>query len=433
MRSLQAIGFHSGLTTGPKRISLEIPEVEPLGNLKKCPVARRWGDGEGKMTETDGKGLATAEKYYTEYGLRARELRAEGKKVIGYMTALGPVEILTAAGVVPFRLKGFVSEPITKADAHMETICCPFVRNVFDAALKGKFDFLDGFVMPHLCDSIDRTNDVWSYNLNLPYWHYLNVPHVHDDPSVEFMKSILRVLIKTLETFTGRKITDEAIAEAVKAHNENRRLMRGLYALRKTNPPLISGVEMMEVLVAAMSLPVEESSALIKDVTEEVKRRKAISDGNSPRLMLVGGQIDNAAVAEIIEKAGAWLVMDDITIGSKIYWPEADETTDPVQGIAERYLRKVKVATTYVETGDTYQENLDARFGHMKRYIEEFKVNGAILFIYKYCDPYGFDVPAMKSYIESTGTPVLYLEDEYSTSSLSRLKTRIEAFLEMIG
>lgn len=385
------------------------------------------------MTESNGNGLALVEKYYTQYGWRAKELKAEGKKVIGYLTALGPVEIMTAAGVVPFRLKGFVDEPITKADAHMETIVCPFVRNVFDSALKGKYDFLDGMVMPHLCDSIDRTNDVWSYNLGLPYWHFLNIPHVTDDPSIEFTKSLLRVWIKTLERFTGGKVTDEAIAQAVTAHNENRRLMRELYSLRKTNPPLISGTEMTKVLVAAMSLPVAESSDLIESVTKEVRGRVAPSGGPKKRLMIVGGQIDNVAVAEVIEGAGASLVADDITMGSKIYWPETDPSPDPLQGIAERYLRKVKVATTYVDTGNTYQENLEARFGHLRQYIDEFKVDGAILFIYKYCDPYGFDVPAMKSFIEATGTPVLYLEDEYSVSSLPRLKTRIEAFLEMIA
>ena len=69
----------------------------------------------------------------------------------------------------------------------------------------------------------------------------------------------------------------------------------------------------------------------------------------------------------------------------------------------------------------------------MRKYIDEFKVDGVILFIYKYCDPYGFEVPAMKSFIESAGTPVLYIEDEYSTSTLARMKTRIEAFLEMIA
>jgi bcr-type benzoyl-CoA reductase subunit C len=385
------------------------------------------------MTELQQHGLAKADAYYREYGSRAKELRAEGKKVIGYLTALGPVEIMTAAGVVPFRMKGNVSEAITKGDAYMETIVCPFVRNVFDAAVKGKYDFLDGLVLPHQCDSIDRTTDVWSDNLKLPYFHFLNVPHVTDGPSVEFLKGILRIFIGTLEKFTGKKISDDALARAVKAHNENRRLMRDLYALRKSNPPLISGPEMMKVLVAAMSLPVEESSALIESVTKEVQQRVPGVAGNKKRIMLIGDQIDDVAIVDAIEGTGALLVMDDLSIGSKMYFTDTDVTADPVQGIAERYLRKVKIPTTYVGEGDTYEENLEARFGHLKKYVTDFKIEGAILFIYKYCDPYGFDVPVMKSYFESMGVPVLYLEDEYSTSSLPRTKTRIEAFLEMIA
>jgi bcr-type benzoyl-CoA reductase subunit C len=386
------------------------------------------------MTDFEnGNGLAMAEKYYSQYGLRARELKSSGKKIIGYLSALGPVEIMTAAGVVPFRLKGNVSEAITKGDAYMETIVCPFVRNVFDAAVKGRYSFLDGMVLPHQCDSIDRTNDVWSYNLNLPYWHYLNLPHVTDNPSVEFTKELYRVFMGTLEKLTGQKITDEAIAKAVTAHNENRRLMRELYVLRKTNPPLISGAEMMKVLVAAMSLPVEESSALIRNVSKEVKQRVTKSNGKAARIMLIGDQIDDVAIIDAIEGAGAYMVMDDLSIGAKMYWQDVDATPDPVHGIAERYLRKLKIPTTFVGSGENYQEILDERYGHMKKFISEFQVNGVILFIYKYCDPYGFEVPAMKSYIESTGTPVLYLEDEYSTSTLARVKTRIEAFLEMIA
>jgi benzoyl-CoA reductase subunit C len=384
------------------------------------------------MEDLQLSGLAAAEKHYTEYGSRARELKSAGKKVVGYLSALCPVEILTAAGVAPIRLKGNVSEAITKADAHMETMVCPFVRNVFDAALKGKYTYLDGMVLPHQCDSMDRTADVWNYNLGLSYWHFLNYPHVTDDPSVEFTRELLRIFIGTLEKFTGTTISDRALAEAVSAHNENRRAMRNLYDLRKGETPLISGAEMMKVLVAAMSLPVEESTALIRSVTDEVKGRAPGSCGNGARIMLIGDQVDDVAIVDIIEGTDACLVMDDLSMGSKMYWGDVDQTADPVQGIAERYLRKLKLPTTFVDTGNTYQENLDARFGHMKRYIEDFKVNGVILFIYKYCDPYGFEVPAVKSFIESSGTPVLYLEDEYSTSSLGRVKTRIEAFLEMI-
>ena len=209
--------------------------------------------------------------------------------------------------------------------------------------------------------------------------------------------------------------------------------MRQLYALRKSNPPLISGVEMTRVLVAAMSLPVDESTQLIAGVIDEVKGRGAKAAEKSARLMIVGDQIDDTAVFEIVENAGAWMVMDDMSIGTKMYWQDAEETKNPLDGIAERYLRKVPLPTTVVGIGKPYQESLEDRFGHIRGYVKDFGVNGAILFIYKYCDPYGFEVPAVKSYIEALGVPVLYLEDEYSTSTLGRLKTRVEAFLEMIA
>ena len=386
-----------------------------------------------EMERTSGKGLELVEKYYRDYGCRAKELKRKGKKIMGYLSALGPLEIITAADFMPIRIKGDVNEPITKADSQMETIVCPFVRNVFDSALKGRYDYLDGMVIPHTCDSISRTYDIWSYNLQLPYSHFLNVPHVTDEPSLEFFKEILATFIKSLEKFTGNKISDERLAQAVETYNQNREAIRQLYELRKSHPPLISGIEMMKVLVAAMSLPVEESTELISSVTDEVKKRGGTPAEKSARIMVVGDQIDDTALIEIIEKAGARMVMDDISIGSKIYWPDIEVTQNPIDGIAERYLRKIKLPTTYRDTGETYQDQLEERFGHIRQFIKDFRVDGAVLFIYKYCDPYGFEVPATKTYIESLGTPVLYLEEEYSTSTFGRLKTRIEAFLEMIA
>jgi benzoyl-CoA reductase/2-hydroxyglutaryl-CoA dehydratase subunit BcrC/BadD/HgdB len=211
-------------------------------------------------------------------------------------------------------------------------------------------------------------------------------------------------------------------------------MMRQLYALRQSNPPLISGVEMTQVLVAAMGMPVDESTQLIASVIDEVKAREPKAKGSekSARIMIVGDQIDDVSMVEIVENAGAWVVMDDMSIGSKVYWLDADETKNPLDGIAERYLRKIALPTTFVGAGKPYQESLEDRFGHVRGYVKDFSVDGAILFIYKYCDPYGFEVPALKSYIEALDVPVLYLEDEYSTSTLGRLKTRIEAFLEMI-
>jgi benzoyl-CoA reductase subunit C len=229
-------------------------------------------ESEIEMERISDQGLELAEKYYGDYGCRAKELKKEGKKIMGYLSALGPLEIITAAGFIPVRMKGSANEPITKADTQMETIVCPFVRNVFDSTLRGRYDYLDGMVIPHTCDSLSRTYDIWIYNLQLPYSHFLNVPHVADEASMEFFKEVLGTFIKSLEKFTGKKITEKDLAQAVKAYNQNREAMRQLYELRKSHPPSISGIEMMKVMVAAMSLPVEESTGLICSIMDEVKK-----------------------------------------------------------------------------------------------------------------------------------------------------------------
>ena len=379
------------------------------------------------------QGLATVERYYQDYGCRARELKGQGRKVIGYLCAYVPLEMITAAGFVPFRIKGNVREPITKADAEMETIVCPLVRSCFDMALKGKYQFLDGLVIPHTCDSVCRTYDIWKYTLKLPYCHFVNVPHATDGPSMEFFRAMLGIFRKSLERFAGKEISDQSLIQAIELYNQNRALMRELYELRKPDPPLLSGVEMTKVLVAAMSLPVDECNPLLAGVIKEVKSRSQPPAKKSARIMVVGAQVDDTALMEVIEGSDANLVIDDLCVGTRVYWPDVSATDDPIGSLAERYLSRIMCPRTYREKTGAYRQYLEDRFGHIGRFIRDFKVDGVILYIYKYCDPYGFEVPAIKSYIESLNIPVLYLEDEYSLSSISRLKTRIQAFLELMG
>jgi len=380
-----------------------------------------------------GRGLATANKYYQDYGGRARELKKQGQRIMGYICALVPVEIISAAGFVPFRIKGDVNEPITKADSEMETIVCPLVRSCFDMSLKGKYEFLDGIVIPHACDSICRTYDVWKYTLNLPYSHLINMPHATGDSSLSFYRAELDTFKRSLSRFAGREISDESLTQTISLYNQNRAKVRELYELRKSSPPLISGAEVARLLVGVVGIPVEESTRLIDDVIEEVKQRGKVLPTKSARIMVVGAQIDNATFIDLIEDSGAWVVVDDLCPGAREFFSDVAVTPDPIDGIAERYLRGIYCGRTFREKRESYYEYLGQRFGHIGRFTKEFKVDGVVLYIYKYCDPFGFEVPAMKSYIESNGTPVLYLEDEYSMSTIGRLRTRIQAFLELLG
>jgi benzoyl-CoA reductase/2-hydroxyglutaryl-CoA dehydratase subunit BcrC/BadD/HgdB len=297
--------------------------------------------------------------------------------------------------------------------------------------MKDSYRFLEGLIIPHACDSICKTYDIWKYTLGLPYSHFINMPHKTDDSSVEFFTSELGTFLKSLGKYAGHEITNDDLLRAIEQYNANRTKIRTLMGYRKSNPPRITGTQLTEIYVANMSIPVEESNELLDRVIEEVKEWPENNE-KKKRLMVFGAQVDDRSFIRLIEESGAYVVADDLCPGAREYREDVDTGGDLVKNLAKRYLRGVKCGRTYEDVKGTYEESIHDRFGHLGEAIKEYAVDGVVLYLYKYCDPYGFEVPALKSYLSSLGVPVLYLEDEYTLTSISRLKTRIQAFLEVI-
>jgi benzoyl-CoA reductase subunit C len=387
-----------------------------------------------QMSEGKSHGLSKVERYYEDYGVRVRELKAQGQRVMAYLCSFVPVEILTAAGFIPLRIRGSVHEPITKGDTQLETIACPFIRSCFDLSLKGNYNFADGIIIPHACDSMARTYSVWKYSLDLPYSHFINLPHTVRGPSMEFFQKELHTFRKSLGRFAGQEITDEALAQAIDVYNKHRDKAKALYELRKCDPPLVSGTEILKTLIVGMSLPVQEANELFDEVLEELGQRRDSPFPKAPRILLDGACVDNIDFIKLIEDSGANMVAESLCIGTRDYWPHAETGMDPIESLAHRYLDKINCPRTYREKAEgSYEGDLEARFGDIGSLIKEFAVDGIILYVYKYCDPFGFEVPARKAYFDRLGVPALYLEDEYSIGTIGRMRTRIQAFLEMIG
>ena len=386
------------------------------------------------MNRTQSGIFSTVEKYYKDYGLRARELQKEGKKIIGYVCSFVPLEIISASGCIPFRLRGNIHEPITKGDALLETIVCPYYRSVFDLSVKGKYEFLSGLVIPHGCDSMVRSFSTWSYSLPYSYFHFVNIPSVCVESSFEFFNGELNTFKKGLEKFAGKVITGDDLAQAIRIYNENRDKVRALYEFRKADPPVISGTELTMVLIVGSSLPIGEANVLFDQVLAEIRKRGRSQLKKAPRIFIDGACLDNIELIKLVEELGGNVVADTICNGARDYFPRTDEGGDPINALAHRYLDKINCPKTYREnkTG-TFEGDIAARFGDIGAYAKEFKVEGAILYIYKYCDPFGFEVPARKAYYQSINVPLLPLEDVYSAGTISQLRTRIQAFLEMIG
>lgn len=378
--------------------------------------------------------LQRVDEIYRDRGRRARELKAEGKGIIGYLCTFTPIEIITAAGLVPYRLTGSADEAISTADMHLETIACPYTRSILDLTLKGKYDFLDGFVMPHSCDNVVNLYTVFASNIEHSYAHFVNVPHTLSAPSIKFFTAELGTFKRSLEKYTGREISADDLGTAIGLHNQQRALVRELYAFRKQAHPPISGTEMTRVIVALMSLPVAEANALLRSLITEIGNRAPEEGRNAaPRLMIHGTENDETTFVEIVEGAGARVVVDDFCFGTRSYWFEVPRTGDPLAGLAETYLDKIRCPRTYRQSPGTHEEDLENRFGHIYALASEFDVKAVILYLLRYCDTHAFDAPDLTEYLKGKGLPVLHIEEDYPTSSVGRLKTRVQAFLETLA
>jgi bcr-type benzoyl-CoA reductase subunit C len=386
------------------------------------------------MNDKQGNIFSTVEKYYKDYGLRAKELKKEGKKIIGYVCSFVPLEIITAAGCIPFRVRGNIHEPITTGDTLLETIVCPYYRSCFDLSVKEKYAFLSGMIIPHGCDSMVRSYSAWSYSLPYSYFHFVNIPNVCDESSFEFFNAELNTFRKSLEKFTGKAITDEDLAQAIRIYNENRDKVKALYEFRKADPPLISGTELIMVLTVGSSLPIAEANTLFDKVLADIKGREKSPINKGPRIFIDGACLDNIELIKLVEELGGSVVADTICNGARDYFPRTDVGRDPIDALAHRYLDKINCPKTYRKNkAGTFEGDIASRFGDIGAYVREFKADGAILYVYKYCDPFGFEVPARKAYYKSIHVPLLHLEDIYSAGTIGQLRTRIQAFLEMIG
>jgi benzoyl-CoA reductase/2-hydroxyglutaryl-CoA dehydratase subunit BcrC/BadD/HgdB len=194
------------------------------------------------------KGLNKAREIYSNRSQRARQLKAAGKKIIGYHCVYVPLEILTALDLVPYRTCGDIREPVTEADRALPGSFCPVMRTCLDCALKGKNDFLDGMVAIHSSDPQEKTARVWESYTNYPYFHFIDMPSTVRPEALEYFKSQLNDFKKTLEAFAGKKMSTDRLKIAIESHNQQRTLVRELYELTKPSPPHISGTEIVQVV-----------------------------------------------------------------------------------------------------------------------------------------------------------------------------------------
>lgn len=354
------------------------------------------------------------------------EWRNNGGKVVGYFCSHVPTEVLTAAGLLPFRMRGTGSTGTELSDAFYSSINCSFPRHTFNQALKGEYDFLDGLLCISSCDHIRRVYDNWKQNLNTPFVKIMSLPKKVGDPQVEWYREEINLLRGELEQHFGVQITDERLRAAIKLHNETRRLQRQLYDLRKGKHPAITGAETLAVMVAGSAMPAERYNALLRSLLDDLSRSNGTREYRA-RLMIVGSELDDPEYVEIIEEQGGLVVTDSICYGTRTMWVDIDEqAADPVEALARYYIQERPSCPRM--NGDQPRR---AQF--LRNLIDTFQVDGVIGERMLFCDFWCTEHYMNRLDFKEVGIPFIQLDREYILSGKGQLRTRIQAFLETMG
>ncbi|MHA1314610.1 MAG: 2-hydroxyacyl-CoA dehydratase subunit D [Candidatus Helarchaeota archaeon] len=353
----------------------------------------------------------------------------KNKKIIGYFCSYVPEELIHAAGILPIRINARGHHETTRADGLLSRINCTYCRTSLDKVLKGDYDFLDGMVSLNSCDHVRRTYDNWVHERPPGFTHFLSVPHLATEEAIVWYEKELIMLKDKLERHFKVKITPEKLQHSIKIHNETRTLIKQLYDKRKEENLKISGADAFAITISATALPKETFNEMLSNFLKGFDERPVLEDVDQKFRLLVGGSlIDDVEYIKMIEDMGAVVVIDNQCFGSKFFWNPVDEQKEPMAALAERYLLKPACPRMFGSKTDH-----STRLEFLKHLIKEYYVDGVVLESLKFCDFHSGENYMFVNELKDLGVPLLMLDREYTLTGIGQLKTRVQAFLEVLA
>ena len=344
---------------------------------------------------------------------------------IGFSCAYTPLPMIDAAGFVPFRVLPMGDAP-DQAGSFLHDNICPHVKRVLDRALGGDLPELAGVVLMNSCDAMRRLADAWQTARPADRVVLLDLPITCDDTSVAHFKAELAQLMERLSEWSGRPVTVDKVVQSVDRYNA---LAAGLERLadRAATGALPGGRRtLQETFNRSVTQPVDESLT-------ELDRLAAAPDDPQQTdpgvpVLLFGNVLPDPEALELLEACGCRVVADDVCTGSRqlVSYP-LDGQEDPLAQLAHAILSRPACARTLVTPqAGILAEQVAAR-------ARECGAKGAIAHVMKFCDPYLARMPAIWEELRKAGLPLLALEGDCTLRSLGQHRTRIEAFVEMLG
>ena len=368
------------------------------------------------------------------HGIRVRELRQHAKsggKVVATYCVFVPDEIVLAAGAVPVGLCAGTSFSIPTAEQVLPRNTCDLIKSSFGFKLGRTCPYVQTshlIVGETTCDGKKKMFEILSEYQPV---HVMEVPNKKNKVSRELWLSEVVAFKGVVEKLTGNKVTEEKLAQAIKLVNGKRRALQRLYQTRKASPPPISGKDALLVTQVSfyddVARDTQQINTLCDELEERIARHEGVFPPKAPRILVSGCPmaIPNWKLHHILETSGAAVVCEESCIGTRAFSDlvaEDKRTVDEqLKAIADRYMQ-IHCACFTPNT---------ERVEDIVRLAKEYKVDGVVHYNLLFCHTYANEAVLVDKALEKEGIPLLRVETDYGDDS-GQLKTRVDAFLEMI-
>ncbi|MFA5910680.1 MAG: benzoyl-CoA reductase subunit C [Vicinamibacterales bacterium] len=333
--------------------------------------------------------------------VRAWKARTGGLAV-GFLPIYVPRELLHAQGVLPVGLMGGRPDlEIIKGDAYYQSYICHLPRSTIELGLNGSYAALDGLIFPAICDVIRNLSGMWQMLFPHVLVHYFDVPQ-NFDPGIggAFYRRDLEALATALAERGARPLTAEALRESIALYNENRRLVRELYALRRREPWKVPTHELYVVLRAALLMPVEESTPMFAGYLALTSADESRRPQDQARVLVAGSFCEQPPLALIktLERSGCYIVDDDFVQVHRFIRSDIPVDGDPLQRLVDALLTDAVASPTRYIAGGVKGADLEQR-------LAESSAEGVLFCAPSFCDPALLDQPMAVRAAERAGAP----------------------------
>lgn len=369
------------------------------------------------------------------HGLRIKELqdiRSNGGKIVGTFCVYVPEEIVLAAGGTCIGLCGGVDVGADEAEKVLPRNICPLIKSFMGFKLSKicpYFESCDVVVGETTCDGKKKAFEVLS---DFTKVYVMETPQRKEEPDKELWFSEVKRFKKMMEDLTGNKITEDSLKEAIRKVNGKRKALQRLAELRKADPPPISGKDALLIEQIAFYDDVERFTQKVNELCDELEERVKQGIGvvakGTPRIIISGTPmaIPNWKVPHIIETSGAVIVAEELCTGLRYF----QDLTPETNGSLETMLKNIADRHIGIDCA-VYTPNTE-RAEKVARLFKEYKADGVVHYVLSFCDPYAVEAYQVEKVAKRENIPLLKIETDYSQEDAGQLKTRVEAFLEML-